>query len=194
MMFRGAAVIVCAIAALSSGCASTPPARFYTLSATVPPATTASRLSVSVGPVSVPPVADRPQFVLSTGANEVRLDDFNRWAAPLQDSLARVIADDLAALLGTSSVTLFPQTSSADADYRVAIEVRRFESTPGESSALDAVWILRRTKDGKTETRRTTVREPVTDGSHNALVSAHNRALARLSQEIAQAICPSTCS
>jgi uncharacterized lipoprotein YmbA len=131
---------------------------------------------------------------LSTGANEVRLDDFNRWAAPLQDSLARVIADDLAALLGTSSVTLFPQTSSADADYRVAIEVRRFESTPGESSALDAVWILRRTKDGKTETRRTTVREPVTDGSHNALVAAHNRALARLSQEIAQAICPSTCS
>ena len=56
-------------------------------------------------------------------------------------------------MLGTPRVTLFPQTLAADADYRVAIEVRTFESTPGKSAALDAVWTVRRAKDGKTADR-----------------------------------------
>src|SRR6267142_3344350 len=161
MTVRNAAVILCAVAVFSAGCASTPPARFYTLSATATPVTTVSLLSVAVGPVSMPDVADRPQLVLSTGPNEVELDEFNRWASPLPDSLARVIADNLAALLGTSHVTLFPQVASAEADYRVAIDVRRFESTPEESARLDAVWTVRSMKDGKTETKRTIVLEPV---------------------------------
>jgi uncharacterized lipoprotein YmbA len=60
-------------------------------------------------------------------------------------------------------VTLFPQTLSADADYRVAIEVQRFESAPGQAATLDAVWIVRRAKDGKAQTGRTVVREAVQD-------------------------------
>ena len=100
----------------------------------------------------MPAVVDRPQIVVSTGANQVRLDEFNRWASPLQDNISRVVAENLVAMLGTPRVTLFPQTLSADADYRVAIEVQRFESTPGKSATLDAVWTVRRTKDGKTQT------------------------------------------
>jgi hypothetical protein len=126
-------------------------------------------------------------MVVSTGSNQVRVDEFNLWAAPLQNNILRVVAENLVVLLGTPHVTLFPQTLNTDAEYRVAIEVQRFESTLGQAATLDAVWTVRRTKDGKTETGRTTVREAVQENSYDALAAAHSRAVARLSQDIANA-------
>lgn len=182
----GALASAFALVALA-GCASSP-AHFYTLSATAPAGTAASKIAVAVGPVSVPAAVDRPQIVVSTSANQVAVDDFNRWAAPLQDNLARVIAENLVALLGTPRVTLFPQTLGAEADYRVQIEVRNFESVPGKSAALDAVWTVRRTRDGKTETGRTSARENVDGDGYEALAAAHSRGVARLSRDIADVV------
>ena len=179
---------VCALTAFAVGCGTTPPSRFYTLSATTAPAATSSNLSVAVGPVSVPAVVDRPQIVVSTSANQVGIDEFNRWASPLQNNISRVVADNLVALLGTPRVTLVPQTLSADADYRAAIEVQSFESAPGQAATLDAVWSVRRMKDGKTETGRTTAREVVQEKGYDVLAAAHSRAVARLSQDIADAV------
>jgi uncharacterized lipoprotein YmbA len=187
MMLRLGALATVCIAVLAAGCASSP-ARFYTLSATAAPSAAASKISVAVGPVTIPPAVDRPQIVVSTSANQVTLDDFNRWASPLQDNLGSVIAENLVALLGTPRVTLFPQTLGADVDYRVQIEIRNFESTPEKSAALDAVWTVRRTKDGKTETGRTSVRENVADSGYEALAAAHSRGVARLSQDIAEVV------
>ncbi|MFH0342408.1 MAG: membrane integrity-associated transporter subunit PqiC [Chromatiales bacterium] len=187
-MHRPAAIAtLCALAALAAGCAS-PPSRFYTLSGTPTQATTSSNLFVAVGPVSIPAEVDRPEIVVSTGPNQVQLDEFNRWASPLENNIARVIAENLVAMLGTPRVTLFPQTSGADADYRVAIEVQSFRSAPGEAAVLDAVWTVRRAQDGRTETRRTSVRETVREDSYDALAAAHSRALARLSRDIAGAV------
>jgi hypothetical protein len=180
--------IPCAFVILMAGCASTPAARYYTLSATPIPAATASDLSVVVGPVSVPAVVDRPQIVITTSQNQVQVEEFNRWAAPLQNTIARVVVENLVVLLGTPHVTLFPQTLSTDAGYRAAIEVQRFDSTPGEAATLDAVWTVRRLKDGKTETGRTTVREAVQEKSYETLAAAHSRAVGRLSQDIATAV------
>ena len=50
------------------------------------------------------------------------------------------------------------------------------------------MWIVRRARDGKSETGRTTVREPATDKGYDALAAAHSRALGRMSQDIADAI------
>ena len=188
MMRCLAALMICAALVLASGCASTPPSRFYTLSAVSVPAASPSSVSVAVGPVSVPADVDRPQFVVSTGPNQVELDEFNRWAAPLQNGISRAVAENLVMMLGTPRVTLYPQTLSADADYRAAIEVQSFASAPGEAAMLDAVWTVRRMKDGKTQTGRTTVREPVREKGFDALAAAHSRAVARLSQDIAGAV------
>jgi uncharacterized lipoprotein YmbA len=187
-MRRGAAIAIpCAFLILVAGCAS-PASRFYTLSAASTPATTSSDLSVTLGPVSVPAAVDRPQIVVRTGPNQVRMDEFNRWAAPLQNGIARVVAENLVAILGTPTVTVSPLTLSEGADYRVALEVQRFESAPGDAATLDAVWMVSRTKDGKAQTGRTTVREPSPDKGFDALAAAHSRAIARLSQDIATAV------
>ena len=160
MRCLAAIATLCALAALAAGCAS-PPSRFYILSGTATPAATSSNLSVAVGPVSIPAEVDRPEIVVTTGPNQVQLDEFNRWASPLENNIARVLAENLVAMLGTPRVALFPQTSGADADYRVAIEVQSFRSAPGEAAVLDAVWTVRRAQDDRTETRRTSVREAV---------------------------------
>ena len=47
---------------------------------------------------------------------------------------------------------------------------------------------MRRSKDGKAETGRTTAREAVQEKGYDALAAAHSRALARLSRDIADAV------
>ena len=136
-----AVVIPSVLAVLAAACASTP-SRFYQLSANSSTPGPASSLSVAVGPVAVPASVDRPQVVVIVGPNQVRLDEFNRWAAPVQNEIARVVAENLVAMLGAPRVTISPQTLAAGADYRAAIEVQRFESTPGQAATLDAVWTV----------------------------------------------------
>jgi uncharacterized lipoprotein YmbA len=154
-MMRSTALIavLCGVGAVFAGCATTPPSHFYTLSHTATPsgASTATRTNVSVvvGPVSIPAIVDQPQIVVSAGPNKVSLDEFNRWASPLQNNIARVVAEDLVDLLGTPRVSLFQQSLNADAEYRVAIEVQNFESAPGEAATLNAVWIVRRPRTAR---------------------------------------------
>ena len=176
------------IALLLAGCASTPAARYYTLSAATEPAASASDLAVVVGPVSVPAEVDRPQMVVRTGPNQMRVDEFNLWAAPLQSNISRVVVQNLVTLLGTPRVTVSSQTVSTDLSYRAGIEVQRFDSALGEAATLDAVWTVRRMKDGGMQTGRTTVREAVQENTYEALAAAHSRAVARLSQDIATAV------
>ena len=184
-----ALAIPCAFIIVTAGCASTPESRFYTLSSvSTAPAPTPSDLSVAVGPVTVPAVVDRPQIVVTMGPNQVRIDEFNRWASPLQTSISRTVADNLVSILGTPRVALASQTLSADADYRVVIAVQSFESAPGEAAALDAVWTVSRAKDGKLQIGRTAAREPATEKGYDALAAAHSRAVARLSRDIAEAV------
>lgn len=187
-MRRLAAIAMpCLVVIFAVGCA-TPAARFYTLNPTPAPTGPSADYSVAVGPVTIPAVIDRPQFVVRESPNQVRLDEFNRWASPLQSNIARVVADNLAAMLGTARVSLFPQTMSAAADYRVAIQVQTFDSAPGDAATLDAVWTVSRAKDGKSQTGRTAVREAAPQGGFDGVAAAHSRALARLSRDIADAV------
>ena len=169
-----------------AACASSPPSRFFTLSGAPMPESPSSTLSIVVGPVTIPGVVDRPEIVVTVGNNEVWLDEFNRWASPLADAIAVATAENLSAQLATARATALVQ-SAIEADYRVSIEVQRFESAPGSYALLDAVFTVRRTANPRTATGRTTVREATADKSYEALAAAHSRAMARLSADIAAA-------
>ena len=187
-MYRPASfVLLFALVVAGAGCAS-PRSNFYTLNSTAKPVGMMADTSVSVGPVSVPAAVDRPQIVVRLGPNQVAIDEFHRWASPLQDAIARVVAENLAAMLGTPHVTVFSQPTGAGARFRVLVDVLRFESAPGEAATLDAVWTVRSTKDGTTRPGRTTVSEPVPDREYATLAAAHSRALGRLSADLAGAI------
>ena len=188
MRNRTAFTVLCfTLAAVGAGCAS-PRSDFYTLSPSAKAAPAAAGYSVAVGPVSVPEIVDRPQIVVRTGPNRVFIDEFHRWGSPLRDDIARVIAGNLAAYLGAPQVSVFPHPTSFAAKYRVAVDVMVFDSTPGKSAVLDAVWGIRGAGDGSIRSGRTTARETVPDDGYTALVAAHSRALEKLSGDIADAI------
>jgi uncharacterized lipoprotein YmbA len=178
---------VWAFIALAAGCSSTP-AKFYTLSPSAAAASQpepTSKLTIVVGPITIPAIVDMPQIVVSNGANQVSQQQFNLWASPLRNNISQVVCADLSSLLGTSTVS---SVLAVEADYRVAIDVQTFESAPGDSATLSAMWSVRRVKDGKTQMGRTTAREPSPGQGYQALAAAHSRALGRLSSDIAAQI------
>jgi uncharacterized lipoprotein YmbA len=173
-----------------SGCGSSPKSTFYTLSSGAAPerATATAPLSVAIGPITVPDIVDRPQFVLRAAANQVTINDYVRWAAPLKDEIPRVIADNLTQLLNGARVATHPQSGNADADYLLAIGVQRFDSALGDAATVEVLWMVRPPKGGALKTGRSVVREPVQGKDYDALVAAHSRALAAVSRDIAEAI------
>ena len=85
----------------SSWLQRTAPSRFYTLDSTaIADGAPAAHAAVMVGPVTVPAAVDQPQFVVQVAPNRVEVDEFNRWVAPLSDTIARAVAGDLVVLLG----------------------------------------------------------------------------------------------
>jgi uncharacterized lipoprotein YmbA len=176
------------VAAAVSGCGTTAPSRFYTLDPTaVSDGAAPVNYPIMVGPVSVPAAVDRPEFVVETAPNRVDVDEFNRWAAPLNDAVAQAVAGDLVKLLGTPNVAAAP-LANFDPAYRVTIDVQRFESVPGHSALVEAMWTVHSTAGGETRSGRTIASEPVQGDGFDALAAAHSRAVAKMSADIAVAI------
>jgi uncharacterized lipoprotein YmbA len=176
-----------------AGCGTSSKETYYTLSSAAAvngatPVTGESGYSIAVGPITLPEVVDRPQFVLRAGPNEVSIVELHRWAGPLKSEISRTIADNLAADLKVRRVAAYPQSAGDNADYRVLVDIQRFESTLGESATIDALWTVKRVSDGVLRTGRSTARESGSGGTYDALAAAHSRALTTISREIAEAI------
>lgn len=176
------------------GCADSQPTRFYTLSPLAeapggtPPAVLPD-LTVGVGPVILPPYLDRPQLVTRAGSNRVVLADFDSWAEPLDGLFARVLAENLALLLGTDHVLALPQRRPMTLDYQVEVDVARFDVDASGNAYLDARWwVFGRNGEKLLQSARTTIAEPSPPGDYTAAAAALSRALGDMSIEIAQAI------
>jgi uncharacterized lipoprotein YmbA len=184
---RARRIVIALLAALAAGC-STAPSRFYSLASTATAdGTQSTPATVMVGPVTIPASVDQPEFVVQVAPNRVEVDEFNRWVSPLNDSIARAVAGDLVVLLGTPDVAS-SGLANFTPDYRVTIDVQRFESVQGQAATIEAVWTVRKTAGGQIRSGRTVAREPAQGKGFDALAAAHSQALAKMSGDIATAI------
>ena len=123
-----------------AGCVSlkrTPEARFFVLRplAEAPAATDTSATAGLVGllPVVLPGYLDRPQLVSWVAPGELRIDEYLRWAEPLDAGLLRTLAANLDVCLPGSRVIRSPWPSTARLRCRVRLELQRFgPQTSGE--------------------------------------------------------------
>lgn len=183
-------VLAVAMLLMNSGCARSPIVTFYTMSALATEtasATTAPR-GIAVGPVTVPDLVDRPQLVTRISANKVNILESHRWAEPLKSEIPRLLAENLARLMRPARVSTYDQSASRTADYRVVVDIQRFESVPGEGVTIEALWSVRREADGMVEKGQSLAREPADGTGYEALVTAHGRALATISKDMARAL------
>jgi uncharacterized protein len=175
----------------SGGCSTSPKSSFYTLSAAAPLESGRAAtppVYIAVDAVTIPELVDRPQFVLRTGATQVKIDEFARWADPLGAQISRVLAADLAQAVPGALVSGYPQRLDSAQTYHVWVDVQSFESTPGEMASVVVLWSVRPPKLGAVVTGRTIAHEPARAPGYDALVDAHSRALATVSNDIAGAI------
>lgn len=179
---------------VSAGCGGSSPTRFYALSALpqgVGPNSGLGRSgpALGIGPVSVPERLNRPQIVTWLDENMLHLADFDRWAAPLQDSVTRVLAENLSVLVPTDRTAIFPWPSDSPMDYEVRVEIVRFEGTLGRECSLIAQWSILRRADQQRTAGRSSHTEPAGE-SYATLVAAQSRLMAALSRDIAAALAP----
>ena len=185
------------VAGALAGCVPlkrTAEARFFTLRPVAErPASTASNAAgpgiVGVLPVSLPGFLERPQLVAWSAPGEVRVDEFLRWAEPLDASVPRVLTEDLETLLPSHRVIRSPWARSTTVQYRVRAELVRFGLQPGGEVALSGRFVV---LPGQSErallTRDVELRRDPVRAEAGRAVEAMSSLLADLAAQVAQAI------
>jgi uncharacterized lipoprotein YmbA len=189
-------LIVGAVLMILSGCASTPPTRFFVLNPIAGSERMGSRMSerclaIAIGPVKIPEYLNQSEIVMRITQNEVRVDEFAKWAEPLEDNISRALAENLSSLLCIRSIAIFPWKGGTLIDYRIDVHVIQMDGMLGESASLDATWSIADGADRKKSpllTKRSTYKEAIGGGDYGTFVSAQSRNLASLSREIAETI------
>lgn len=125
------------------GCGSSKPVRYFTLEPTLP--RTGSDDAENIGVVGItqvgmPEYLDRPQIITRGSGNRLILADFDRWAEPLSEGTARVLAADLSSLLPGFQIRHRGWLDKSRLDYAVGVEVTRFEGVAGGDVTLSATW------------------------------------------------------
>ena len=192
--YCGLPVILTIAAIFLGGCRSQSP-RFYTLnpiqedqmiSRSKSPAQSAV---IGIGPVKLADYLDESLIVTRTGDNQAVKAEFNRWVGSLKDNFVNVLADNLGYLLATERIYLYPWRVSVPIDYQVVLDIVRCDGRLGDAAWLEVRWSVLQGPERKLlKTNRSSIREPVGGADYAALVAAQSRALAKFSQEIAEAI------
>ena len=190
MRYRQIAATVL-LTTLLAACNTAPPTVYYTLDNDLLPVGSQPRPSLLVLPAALPELLDRPQWVLQTSDGQVAIKESRRWAEPLRNEIARVIAGELGRLLDSSQV-LAPNGGSPEfsADYRLRLDVQRLDVALGKGVTIDVFWRLE-PQQGKVLIGRSRVHEPAEGGEEAAyeqLLLAQRRALRLVAKDIAAQI------
>jgi len=171
----------------------TPPAKFYTLQP-VEQSSTGKTLpldvTLAVGPVAIPAALDRAEIVTRDAGNEVSFSEYHRWAGPLEEDIASVMAQNIATQLETERVTPFTRENIFfQPTHRVVININRYDSQLSHEFLIDATWSIKDLKSKKLLlVRNSTIREALASAEYEELVAAQSKVLAAMSQEIAAAL------
>ncbi len=180
------ATLLLGVALLLAGCGSSPPSKFYVLTADPVPqrAWTAAAKTVALGRVSLPGALDRPQIARRKAGNEIVFSEEERWAGPLDDMMRRVLADDLAARL-PAGVSLIESAATPPPGVTLAVEVSRFDADESGAVTLTARWeTLGPTGAPLRPPSESTIVEPGS-GKDAAVATTMSRAVAALAARIA---------
>jgi uncharacterized lipoprotein YmbA len=142
--------------------------------------------TVGVGPVGLPDYLQRPEIVTRQGEGEVMLAEFHRWAEPLDETVARVLVDNLSNLLPNADLLSYPWNRTTPVDYRITVDVTSFEQQPKGEVLLAATWSLRDGEGKVLRKEENMITAEVSGEGYKAIISAMNAALAELSEEIAR--------
>lgn len=179
--------------ALLSACASTPPTQFYVLEPLSESpsfsATTEKKRQIGIGPVSIPTLLERKQIVTRLPDNSVQVAEFHQWASPLRNNVSEVLTHNLAALQAADLIRSYPWSAYGAVDYRIIVDIIRFDTRPEQSVNIEANWTIMNEKNHAVVSNgKTKIERPLNDSSYPSAVKALNKVLSEFSQELSVAL------
>lgn len=185
-------LVISATVGVCAGCATTPPTTFYLLNPTVQsqaPKNAPPGPVIEVGPVTLPGYLDRPQIVTRLSATRLYLAEFHKWAEPLENGVARVLAENLAATLSCERVVFYPARRSVRVDYEVPVQIIRFDAGEDGSVVLEATWRVTDNAGGVVAPqKRSRFEGSAEELTYDAITNEMSKLLGKLSEEISAAI------
>ncbi|MEZ5328772.1 MAG: PqiC family protein [Verrucomicrobiales bacterium] len=160
----------------------------HLLDATLPErAPTAAKPAVAIAMPSLPPYLDRRELVTREAEGRIVVHQNQLWSEPLSAGVARVVAENLRRLTGSTNIQ--PVPNFVDLDYTALVEIRvdRFDPSPDGLLVLECTWKLQPINGAAATPVAYQTTVAMADDSTPApqRVAAMNEALARLSREIA---------
>jgi uncharacterized lipoprotein YmbA len=150
------------LAAGFPGCLSlkrTPEARFFVLRSlaepVVPGPSKPSPDLVGVLPAVVPGYLDRPQLVTWVAPGELRIDEYLRWAEPLDAGVSRTLVENLDALLPERRLVRWPWPATTPLRCRVRVELEQFGPQASGELRLEGAWAVLPSRGERPLVRRT---------------------------------------
>ena len=137
---RRALLVLAGLGGLAAACSSSPPTRFFTLSAVPGSSAGYAGPALKVADIQVPPSMDRLELVRQSVGNELTVDDFAHWAAPLGDLARTALTQDLAARLPAGRV-VYPDVAEPEGTLHLSVDLLAFTCAP-EHATLEASWTL----------------------------------------------------
>lgn len=175
---------------LVTGCGSSPATNYYLLSAQELPAPVRETPTLGVGPITIPEYLNRYSLVTKREGNQLAISGLEQWAEPLRDGIQRVVTINLAGLLGTQNIRLFPWQPEQQPSYVVRINLLGLDASEKEAT-LSAEWLVLGPPDSGTVARRLSQLQlpfPSEAPGPDEIAAAYSTLLFQLSEEIAGAI------
>lgn len=145
--------------------------------------------SLGLGPVFLPESHNQPGVVSLTQGQEVTVAQYHIWAGYLNQSVTRVLADNLSILLGADTVWPFPWDNRMRPARQVRVIIEEMAGERGKTLALQAKYILTADNGERTlAAERARIEVPCTADSYEAYVAAINQALNQLSEHMANTL------
>ena len=185
-------ILLC-LGSLLTACA-TPPSNFYTLESQSGPSATANtaiakKRLIGIGPLSLPALVERRQIVTRTENNGIQIAEFDLWAAPLKDNVLAVLSKNVGILQPNAIVRAYPWNAFGDVDYRVIVDISRFDTQLGKSANLEASWAIMEEKNHTIVSNgQTNIKQPLNDASYNSAAQALSKLLSDFSQQLSLAL------
>ena len=131
-------------------CGSSPPTRYYRLEVAAirsPALVAIGHGVVRIEAVTIPPELNRLEIVTRTGPNRVHVSGADRWAAPLDVQIRRVLSQNLSRRLPPNSVADPDEPAGGDPRRALWVEIVEYVADARCAVTLRANWTLREPDD-----------------------------------------------
>ncbi len=154
MISKYLCIVVLGIAGfMLAGCIGTnpvTPTQFYILNSTIYDSSLVDiknqgvPLSVELTTLHLPKYLEKLQIVTRASDNRLEMAEYHQWGGSLRKNMIRVLSLNLSRLLATPYVDIPPFHSTSRPDFRIKVEVMRFEADKHGRVWLTAKWRLSR--------------------------------------------------